>query len=128
MSRKEVGAYGEEAVALYLKRRGHRIVERNVARKTGEIDIISRKGKTLHFVEVKTVLCRNFPNPMSSKDRYDPSVNLHPAKIRRVARTSEWYMANIAWNGDCQVDAALVWVRARDGQVRVSYIPQILKD
>ena len=124
-SRKDIGALGETVAAEYLKRHGMRIVARNVARKTGEIDVIARKGNTLHFVEVKSILCREFP-AATPKDEYDPSVNLHEAKIRRVARTSEWYVANINWEGDWQIDAALVWLRECDGIARVRYLPQIL--
>lgn len=126
-SRKDIGNLGEKVAAEYLRRRGLRILARNVTRKTGEIDIIARKGNALHFVEVKSVLCVQFPNQTASEeDRYEPSVNLHEAKIRRVARTSEWYVANIGWEGEWQVDGVLVWLRKRDGMARVRYLPQIL--
>lgn len=124
-SRKDIGALGEKVVAEYLRRQGMRIIDRNVARKTGEIDLIARKGNTLHFVEVKSILCDAFPND-EREDRYDPSANLHEAKIRKVARTSEWYVANIDWEGEWQVDGALVWLRRADGRARVRYLPQIL--
>jgi len=125
-SRKETGNTGEAAVAVYLKRDGFRIVGRNVARKTGELDVIAQKGNTLHFVEVKTVLCQEFPNPESVADAYDPSMNLHEYKIRKVARTAEWYVAEKEWEGDWQVDGALVWLRARDNAVHIEYLPQIM--
>ena len=126
MSRKEVGSYGEKVVSEYLKRRGFRLVDRNVSRKTGEIDIIARKGATLHFIEVKTLLCREFPQGTDMKDRFDPSMNIHAAKVRKVARTAEWYVADISWKGLVAIDAALVWLRVRDGIAKVSYLPQIL--
>lgn len=126
LSRKELGDYGEKVTAMYLKRKGFRIVARNIARKTGEIDVLAQKGKTLYFVEVKTNLVKAFPTASTSKDAYDPSANLHEAKIRRVARTSEWYVAEHNWEGDWQVDGCLVWVRAHDGAAKVSYFPQIL--
>lgn len=125
-SRKDIGALGEKVAAEYLKRLGMRIVDKNVARKTGEIDIIARKGETLHFVEVKSIVCLDLPLERSSNDVYDPSANLHEAKIRRVARTSEWYVANIDWEGDWQIDGVLVWLRERDGMAKVRYLPQIL--
>jgi putative endonuclease len=125
-SRKDIGALGEKVAAEYLRRHGMKIIDRNVARKTGEIDVIAREGKTLHFVEVKSILCLEFPLDDSRDDRYDPSANLHEAKIRRVARTSEWYVANIDWEEDWQVDAVLVWLRARDGKAKVRYLPQIV--
>lgn len=126
MSRKEVGDYGENVAAAFLKRRGFRVIDRNVRRKTGEIDIIVRKGDTLHFVEVKSVLCKEFPVSAASGRIYDPSSNLHERKIRRVSRTGEWYAANQGWEGHLAVDGVLVWLRERDGVARVSYLPQIL--
>lgn len=126
LSSKEVGALGEKISVEYLRRRGMKIVAQNVARKTGEIDIIARAGNTLHFVEVKTIVCVQFPEVASGADTYDPSNNLHEAKIRRVARTSEWYVANVDWEGDWQIDATLVWLRKRDGKALVKYFSQIL--
>ena len=124
--RKDIGNLGERVAAEYLRRHGFTVIDRNVARKTGEIDIIARKGETLHFVEVKTLLCKEFPDQGRSRERYDPSENLHALKIRKVARTSEWYMADIDWEGESQIDAILVWLRERDGLARVRYLPQIL--
>ena len=121
---KEVGDYGEKAAAQYLKAQTFSILERNYRRKTGEIDIIARRYQTIHCVEVKTRLCHEFPLGDGSKT-YDPSANLHATKIERIARTGTWYMAEKNWNGEWQIDAILVWVRARDGATRVSYISQI---
>ena len=126
-SRKEVGALGEKVVAEYLKRHGFTIRDRNIARKTGELDIIALEGETLHFVEVKTILVDAFPQEEKVRDEYDdPSLNLHESKIRKVARTGEWYVLEKHWEGDWQVDGALVWLRRRDGMARVSYLPQIV--
>ncbi len=126
MSRKEVGALGECVAAVYLKRRGFELLERNLVRKMGEIDLIAREGETLHFVEVKTILCEQFPVERGAADEYDPSLNLHEAKIRKVARMGEWYAAEQEWEGEWQVDGALVWLRRRDGLARVRYLPQIV--
>jgi putative endonuclease len=125
-SRKEIGSIGEAAAAEYLKRHGFRIRERNVARKIGELDIIAEQGDTLHFVEVKTILVEKFPSDTSIGDEYDPSLNLHEMKIRKVARTGEWYVLEKNWEGEWQVDGCLVWVRKRDGQCLVRYLPQIV--
>jgi putative endonuclease len=124
-STKDIGNLGEKAAGEYLKRHGFNIVDRNVTRKTGEIDLIVRMRDALHFVEVKSVLCQEFPDKNSTKDSYDPSVNLHPYKIQKVVRTAEWYVAEKDWEGEWQVDGVLVWLRARDGLARVEYLPQI---
>lgn len=48
-----IGNSAEAAVANYLIRHGHDIVERNWKTKYCEIDIVSRKDETLYFTEVK---------------------------------------------------------------------------
>ncbi len=133
LPRKEVGNLGERVAVEYLKRHGFSIRDRNVARKTGELDIIAEKEDTLHFVEVKTNLVDEFPHSAeASRDKpadydiYDPSLNLHEAKIRKVARTGEWYVLEKGWEGDWQVDGILVWLRRSDGRALVSYLPQIV--
>ena len=125
-SRKEVGALGENVAAEYLKRHGFSIRDRNYVKKTGELDIIAEKEDTLHFVEVKTILTDRFPDENNPDDEYDPSLNLHETKIRKVARTGEWYVLEKNWEGEWQVDGCLVWLRRRDGMARVSYLPQIV--
>lgn len=126
-TKKEIGALGESVAAAYLKRRGFSITDRNVVRKTGELDLIAREGNCLHFVEVKTMTCDRFPDySTQNKDSYDPSLNLHEIKIRKVARTAEWYVAEKDWEGDWQVDGCLVWLRRHDGMAKVTYLPQIV--
>ena len=126
-TRKEVGNLGENAACEYLKRHGFLIRDRNIAKKTGELDIVAEKENALHFVEVKTVLAEEFPLAENKgEDAYDPSLNLHNAKVRKVARTGEWYVLEKNWEGDWQVDGCLVWLRRRDGLARVSYLPQLI--
>ncbi|MFA5997813.1 MAG: YraN family protein [Candidatus Paceibacterota bacterium] len=125
-TRKEVGALGENVAAEYLRRHGFSIRDRNIARKTGELDLVAKKEDTLHFVEVKTILAYEFPDEKKVRDDYDPSLNLHEAKVQKVARTGEWYVLEKGWEGDWQVDGILVWLRRRDGMARVSYLPQIV--
>jgi putative endonuclease len=52
--KKTLGAYGEEAAAAFLKKKGYRILKRNYFVRGGEIDIIAQKGSYVVFVEVKT--------------------------------------------------------------------------
>lgn len=125
-TRKEIGALGENVAAEYLKRHGFSIRDRNISHKTGELDIIAEKENTLHFVEVKTVLTNTFPLDENVEDSYDPSANLHEMKIRKVARTGEWYVLEKGWEGEWQVDGCLVWLRRSDGMAKVRYLPQIV--
>jgi putative endonuclease len=124
-SNKETGDRGEDAATHYLKEQGFKVIGRNITRKTGEIDVLAEKGGVLHFVEVKTLSCREFPDSTGEGDRYDPSANLHGYKIRKVVRTAEWIVAERDFEGEWQVDGALVWLRERDGVAQVEYLPQI---
>ena len=126
-SRKDTGDTGESAACEYLRGRGFQILGRNIAFKTGELDIIAQKGSTIHVVEVKTLQCSSFPDPnqWSQGDDYSPADNLSPYKLRKVRRTAEWYLAQKGWEGEWQIDGALVWLRVRDGVARVRYLPQV---
>ncbi|MDB5265432.1 MAG: putative endonuclease distantly related to archaeal Holliday junction resolvase [Parcubacteria group bacterium] len=124
-SRKDIGNHGESVAVEYLRRLGFRILGRNIAFKTGELDIVAQKGSVVHIVEVKTLLCQDFPDARRSQDRYDPADNLSIHKLRKVTRTAEWYLAQKGWEGEWQIDGALVWLRAHDGVARVRYLPQV---
>jgi putative endonuclease len=55
MSRARVilGKTGEDLACAELERRGYAIIARRYRRRGGEIDIVSRDGETIVFVEVK---------------------------------------------------------------------------
>ena len=57
---KELGRFGETQAERYLRRRGYRIVETNYACRSGEIDLIARRGHYIVFVEVKLRRSANF--------------------------------------------------------------------
>ncbi len=54
LNNKKLGDIGERIAKIYLQINEHQILKCNFRSKFGEIDIITRKGNTLHFVEVKT--------------------------------------------------------------------------
>jgi|CXWL01.1.fsa_nt_gi putative endonuclease len=125
-STKDIGNLGETVVADYLTDLGFSILDRNFSRKSGEVDVIAQKGNTIHFVEVKTVSCDDFPKENLGREIYSPATNLHGHKIKKVSRTAQWYVANKKWHGDVQIDGVLVWIRRSDGLALVRYLPQIL--
>ncbi|MCB1158457.1 MAG: YraN family protein [Leptospiraceae bacterium] len=53
MSTSSKGKHGEDEAEKYLLKEGHTILVRNFRKHLGEIDIISQKGETLYFSEVK---------------------------------------------------------------------------
>jgi putative endonuclease len=62
-ARRELGKRGEDAAAQYIGKKGYRIVERNFTCKLGEMDIIALDGKTLCFIEVKTLSGNTYGPP-----------------------------------------------------------------
>ena len=52
-TKKELGDWGEDRAALYLRLHGYSILERNYRCRQGEIDIIARRRGIVAFVEVK---------------------------------------------------------------------------
>ena len=52
-TRQLLGKEAEAAAERFLRRKGYRILGRNVRVGRGELDIVARMGETLIFVEVK---------------------------------------------------------------------------
>ncbi len=53
LSHRAIGDGGEVLAVDYFTKRGFEIVDQNIQYRFGEIDLIIRRGLTLHFVEVK---------------------------------------------------------------------------
>lgn len=51
--RKQTGNLGEELAEKYLRKKGHRILQRNLKNKFGEIDLLTQLQETIVLVEVK---------------------------------------------------------------------------
>lgn len=54
-----LGGIGEALIVKHLTQRGFDHVESNYRKRVGEIDVVMKKGETLHFIEVKTVSREN---------------------------------------------------------------------
>jgi putative endonuclease len=48
---RKLGRRGERRAAWFYRLRGYRVVAANVRLRSGEIDLIVRRGRTLAFVE-----------------------------------------------------------------------------
>jgi len=81
MNNKEVGRWGEEIAAVYLKRNGYLIVDRNFYTPEGEIDLIAlqeeKDEQILIFVEVKTRTSEKygFPEEAFTRKKWDHMLN-----------------------------------------------------
>lgn len=54
MTPRELGRAGERRAAWFYRLRGYRVIGRNVRLRTGEIDLVLRRFRTIVIAEVKT--------------------------------------------------------------------------
>lgn len=97
--------YGRESEALaasYLRRRGHKVLERNFRGRHGEIDIITLEhGRTLVFCEVRARHSDEFIHPLET---------VGPAKQQHVRKTAEVFLYRHPeyTNRECRFDVVTV--------------------
>ena len=115
-----IGQVGEDVACRFLVKQGFSLVERNYQKKWGEIDVIARKGKVLHFVEVKTVSRENVKELKNDIDSFEPEENVHPKKLKRMSRIIQTYLIekNIE-EGKWQFDVLAVFLDMKNRQARV---------
>ena len=81
--RGRLGRWGEEHARRYLEGKGYTVSETNYRSRWGEVDIVSRLGEELVFVEVKTRRGIAFGTPEES---------ITAAKSQRLIATAQDYL------------------------------------
>lgn len=115
MNNIPLGIYGEDLAAVYLKKSGYKIIERNFRIRGGEIDIIAFDKSTLVFVEVKTRTSHRFGSPAES---------ITKSKLKFIERASKFYCAKRRLNPNMQrID--FVSVDLTDGKSKIELIKNI---
>jgi len=125
-STKVTGALGESLACEFLASKGYTIVLRNFLRPWGEIDIVAEKQGIVHFVEVKAVTRENLPDISRENDAYRPEEQVHPAKLRKIARTAEMYMNEKNDPREYQIDVVGVFIDVVRRQARCRIYEQVL--
>ncbi|MDP3735267.1 MAG: YraN family protein [bacterium] len=124
--KQEVGKLGEDVACRYLTQRGFRIIERNFLRKWGEIDIIASRNDLLHFIEVKTVSSVFGTDGSDSIDAYRPEENVHPRKLKRLARAVATYLAGRKDDPEWQFGVIAVLLDRGAKKARIRYLEDIV--
>lgn len=123
--KREVGDIGEGIVSAYLERHGFSVIEKNYSKPWGEIDIIAKKGGVIHFVEVKTLR-----GPLGivthETDQHRAEENVHTAKLKRIARTMQTYIAERNVGGEWCFDVAVVTLDTQGRRARVKFMEDIV--
>ncbi|MEK7461949.1 MAG: YraN family protein, partial [Patescibacteria group bacterium] len=97
---------------------GFEILERNYLKKWGEIDIVTKKKGSIHFIEVKSVT--------SNTAGYRPEDNMHPWKLKRLARAMQTYLLDRKLDCDWQLDLVTVKIDQQNRNARVELIENIV--
>ncbi len=138
MHKNLLGTIGEDVVATYAeKKRGYKILGRNVRLHTGEIDIVAKEKNTIIFIEVKAGLIpmslKNSSGRPTTRRFRGNSEELRPEqhvdsrksqKLRTVCR--EYLLANRYPEAtDWRIDVAAVVVD-EDGHALIRYYPNAI--
>ncbi len=127
--KQKIGRIGEDIAARYLENKGFVVVEKNYRKKYGEIDIITQKGKILHFIEVKSVSCENLPSDVPRvTDAHRPEDNVHPRKLRRMANVIQAYLFSKYPKGQPEwvFDVVTVRLSMKTRQARVKFLENLI--
>ncbi|HQR08008.1 MAG TPA: YraN family protein [Gemmatales bacterium] len=81
--RRWFGRRSERSAEQFLIRKGHRILTRNWTCPVGEIDLVTRQGESLVFVEVRST---------SRKDAESAKLSVDQVKQERLTRLASAFM------------------------------------
>ena len=101
MNTYDIGIFGEEQAAKYLKKRKYKIVTRNFKTIFGEVDIIARNKKEIVFVEVKTRSSKSFATPAEFVDN---------EKISRITHVAEFFIKHYKCQLSPRIDVIEVYI------------------
>ena len=114
---KLLGAFGEAAAAEYLRKKRYEILGMNYRCREGELDIITRKGQTVVFVEVK----------LRREGGYATTAEaVTPPKQRKLRLAAEaWLAENDMEDAECRFDIVEVYLARTGGRVlRISQMEE----
>ena len=114
----EAGRRAEEAAAQWLQQRGHTILERNFLCKAGELDLVTREGESLVFVEVKARTSELFGSPGEFVDA---------RKQAKLQRAASFYLRKFGTNPPaCRFDVIEVRL-APAGRPAITHLPDAFR-
>jgi putative endonuclease len=110
--RQVLGAEGQRAAEMFLRRRRYAILARNYRGRRGEVDLIALDRSTVVFIEVKTRTQPGFGTPLEAVDR---------RKQRQIQRAALQYLSENRLHGrDARFD--VVGVLWEDGRAQCELV------
>ena len=122
--KQKIGEMGENIAVRFLMKHDFSILDRNYTKKWGEIDIVAKKDGKLYFIEVKSVSRETLKN----LDQYRPEDNMHPWKLKRLARTMQTYLISkkVPEETDWQGDLLVVFIDMKNKKAKVKVVSDIV--
>ncbi len=126
--KQKIGEIGENIAVKFLVKHGFTILDRNYTKKWGELDIVAEKDSKLYFIEVKSVSRETFGNVnRETLDQYNPEDNMHPWKLKRMARTIQTYLLSKRLDEkEWQVDLLVVLLNLKDKSAKIKVVKDII--
>ena len=98
--RRFFGQEGEAEAERYLRKKGYRIVARNVRSSLGELDLVAEDGHVLVFIEVKARRTGRFGGAIHA---------VHRQKQHKLVRLAAQFLAQRHWmDRSCRFDVVLL--------------------
>jgi putative endonuclease len=107
------GKVHEDLAARFLEGKGHWIIRRNYHARVGEVDLITRDGETLVFVEVRMRGAKSHGSPIETVDW---------RKQQAIIAASERFLAENETDAtECRFDVVGI-VERPDGEPEIEHI------
>ena len=131
---QKIGELGEKIACKYLFSKGFTILDQNITKKYGEIDILAQKENIIHFIEVKSVSVRDLSSVsrlpggtlVKSGETKNPLEQVHSNKQQRMKRMVQGYLTSEKYNGEWQVDVVCVYLHHDTHRAKIKIYENII--
>ncbi|MBF0106119.1 MAG: YraN family protein [Deltaproteobacteria bacterium] len=115
LTKKQIGAEGEDEAEQYLIKRGYKIIGRNMNTRYGEIDLVAQKQNCLYFVEIRRRVGGAYGSALES---------LSSEKINRIKKTAHALLfKNKGWSQLIPFFSVIAIDETRDGRKTIEFMP-----
>jgi len=127
---KLVGDEGERIACQYLVKKGYNIIAKKYWISFGEIDIIAKKRwrffvknyKTIHFIEVKTII--------GNDNNFFPEEKVNYKKQKKLRQLSQIWLENNKFPQyyPCQIDIIGVLIGQNSKKAQIHFFQNVVED
>lgn len=130
MTTKKLGDLGEQIACEYLVKKRYKILDKNYRIKLGEIDIIAQKrwrlftkrDKTVHFIEVKTIINRD--------NNFFPEQKVDYRKQSKLRQLAEIWLGKNKFKQPYpyQIDVIGIIINPLNQKAKIHYFENVVED